>query len=187
MRLRFASFSENSFYDVEKIQSLVVAAVAYREQHLALKQLRRGMKSSLPSPTWIAFHLLPLMDDRALLPQSPAIAENQKRNASANQVQTRMTQPNKPLTCPPRSPCLSRPSSLSMGTLTTTGNATCHHQSKRTLTYVEILLAYLKNAQHRGYRKAHIWACSPKGGEEYALRCHPSNQPNLTDKRLEKW
>ena len=52
----------------------------------------------------------------------------------------------------------------------------------RTMVYHEIVIAYLKWAQLRGFRQGHIWSCPPQRGDNFIFWCHPSHQVSLTSK-----
>ena len=57
----------------------------------------------------------------------------------------------------------------------------------RTLVYHEILIAYLKWAQVRGFKHGHIWACPPQRGDNFIFWCHPTQQRTPSRDRLNSW
>jgi len=57
----------------------------------------------------------------------------------------------------------------------------------RTTVYHEILVAYLKWAQARGFKQGHIWSCPPQRGDNFIFWCHPSHQRIPSRDRLNNW
>ena len=57
----------------------------------------------------------------------------------------------------------------------------------RTHVYYEIIIAYLKWAQARGFKCGHIWACPPQRGDNFIFWCHPSQQRTPSRDRLTSW
>jgi hypothetical protein len=57
----------------------------------------------------------------------------------------------------------------------------------RTLVYHEIMVAYLKWAQMRGFSYGHIWACPPQRGDNFIFWNHPSMQRTPSRDRLTAW
>ena len=57
----------------------------------------------------------------------------------------------------------------------------------RTQVYFEIIIAYLKWAQTRGFKYGHIWACPPQRGDNFIFWCHPSQQRTPSRDRLTSW
>ena len=57
----------------------------------------------------------------------------------------------------------------------------------RTTVYHEILVAYLKWAQARGFKQGHIWSCPPQRGDNFIFWCHPSHQRIPSRERLNNW
>lgn len=109
--------------------------------------------------------------------QSLSLFTRDRIGEPGNQVQT----------CPLPSCYLSRPYYLPMRTIKTTENATCHLERSRTGMYFEVLLAYIKSAQARGFKTAHIWASPPTKGDDYALHCHPPFQKTPLEEKLLEW
>lgn len=57
----------------------------------------------------------------------------------------------------------------------------------RTIVYHEILVAYLKWSQGRGFKQGHIWACPPQRGDNFIFWCHNPQQRNPSRDRLNAW
>ena len=57
----------------------------------------------------------------------------------------------------------------------------------RTTVYHEIIIAYLKWAQARGFKQGHIWSCPPQRGDNFIFWCHPSHQRIPSRDRLNNW
>ena len=57
----------------------------------------------------------------------------------------------------------------------------------RTIVFHEVLVAYLKWAQARGFDSAHIWACPPQRGDNFIFWCHPNHQRTPSRERLNNW
>ena len=57
----------------------------------------------------------------------------------------------------------------------------------RTMVYHEIMIAYLKWAQMRGFKQGHIWSCPPQRGDNFIFWCHPSHQRTPSRDRLNSW
>jgi len=57
----------------------------------------------------------------------------------------------------------------------------------RTMVYHEIMIAYLKWSQLRGFAQAHIWACPPQRGDNFIFWCHPPYQRTPSRERLNGW
>ena len=57
----------------------------------------------------------------------------------------------------------------------------------RTIVYHEILVAYLKWSQARGFKQGHIWACPPQRGDNFIFWCHPPQQRTPSRDRLNGW
>ena len=57
----------------------------------------------------------------------------------------------------------------------------------RTTVYHEILVAYLKWSQARGFKQGHIWACPPQRGDNFIFWCHPHLQRTPSRDRLNGW
>lgn len=57
----------------------------------------------------------------------------------------------------------------------------------RTLVYHEIMVAYLKYVQMRGFKQCHIWACPPQRGDNFIFWCHPQHQRTPSRDRLNAW
>jgi hypothetical protein len=57
----------------------------------------------------------------------------------------------------------------------------------RTLVYHEILVAYLKWSQARGFLRCHIWACPPQRGDNFIFWGHPPHQRTPSRDRLCHW
>jgi hypothetical protein len=60
-------------------------------------------------------------------------------------------------------------------------------RSLRTIVYHEILVAYLKWSQARGFKQGHIWACPPQRGDNFIFWCHPPQQRTPSRDRLNGW
>jgi hypothetical protein len=57
----------------------------------------------------------------------------------------------------------------------------------RTLVYHEVMAAYLRWAQARGFESAHIWACPPQRGDNFIFWSHPTFQRTPSRDRLNNW
>lgn len=57
----------------------------------------------------------------------------------------------------------------------------------RTFVYQEIVVAYLKWAQVRGFKQCHLWSCPPQRGDNFIFWCHPSHQRTPSRDRLNSW
>eukprot|EP00606_Chrysophyceae_sp_TOSAG23-5_P000811 GSChrysophyteH2.ASY1.ANO1.1617.1 assembled CDS len=57
----------------------------------------------------------------------------------------------------------------------------------RTMVYHEIMIAYLKWSQLRGFKQGHIWSCPPQRGDNFIFWCHPSHQRTPSRERLNSW
>ena len=57
----------------------------------------------------------------------------------------------------------------------------------RTTVYHEVIVGYLKWAQVRGFKQAHIWSCPPQRGDSFIFWCHPSHQRTPSRERLNQW
>eukprot|EP00605_Chrysophyceae_sp_TOSAG23-4_P000433 GSChrysophyteH1.ASY1.ANO1.490.1 assembled CDS len=57
----------------------------------------------------------------------------------------------------------------------------------RTMVYHEIMIAYLKWAQLRGFKQGHIWSCPPQRGDNFIFWCHPTHQRTPSRDRLNNW
>ena len=57
----------------------------------------------------------------------------------------------------------------------------------RTMVYHEIMVAYLKWSQLRGFTQAHIWSCPPQRGDNFIFWCHPTHQRTPSRERLNGW
>ena len=57
----------------------------------------------------------------------------------------------------------------------------------RTMVYHEIMVAYLKWAQVRGFKQGHIWSCPPQRGDNFIFWCHPAHQRTPSRDRLNSW
>ena len=55
------------------------------------------------------------------------------------------------------------------------------------MVYHEIMVAYLKWAQLRGFRQGHIWSCPPQRGDNFIFWCHPAHQRTPSRDRLNGW
>jgi len=60
-------------------------------------------------------------------------------------------------------------------------------RSLRTTVYHEILVAYLKWSQARGFKQGHIWACPPQRGDNFIFWCHNPQQRTPSRDRLNAW
>lgn len=60
-------------------------------------------------------------------------------------------------------------------------------KDSRTAVYHEILLGYLDHVKRLGYTMAHIWAIPPSEGDDYIFNCHPTDQKNPSQKRIQNW
>jgi hypothetical protein len=59
--------------------------------------------------------------------------------------------------------------------------------SLRTIVYQEIIVAYLKWSQLRGFKRCHLWSCPPQRGDNFIFWCHPSHQRTPSRDRLNSW
>ena len=57
----------------------------------------------------------------------------------------------------------------------------------RSAVYHEILVAYLKWVQARGFKQGHIWSCPPQRGDNFIFWNHPPHQKTPSRDRLNAW